>query len=200
MIYFGNWVGTNRNGSVDDYPTFNARDGVWGLRMSSHSYRDNSWWSELWLWFYDQIGKVPNINVIKPWFWTSNETSTDPWFRPKANGGSALMVVQYVGTTDSVATIQSKYWSDNSQFGGNLRNGRRYISNDKKEWSAGYAEWYASSVISMKPGYSVELSVQASSSSFGNRTWTGQVQLYVEWRVQAVTKFWFDRIEYRPIK
>ena len=61
------------------------------------------------------------MNVIKPWFYTSNATHTDPWFRPEANGGSSLFTVVYNGTTDSVSRIQSKYWSDKNQFGGNLQ-------------------------------------------------------------------------------
>lgn len=139
------------------------------------------------------------MNVIKPWFYTSNAHHVDPWFRPKANGGSALFTVGFKGTTDSVSRIQSKYWSDKNQFGGNLQGGRGYVSDDNRERSAGYASWYAGSVIPMQPNYSVELTVQ-DSGYFGSYTWTGQVQIYCNWRSNAVSKFFFDRIDYRPVK
>ena len=51
----------------------------------------------------------------------------------------------------------------------------------------------------MKPNYSVELTVQ-DSGYFGRYTWTGQVEIYCQWREQAVRKFFFDRIDYRPVK
>ena len=40
----------------------------------------------------------------------------------------------------------------------------------------------------MKPNYSVELTVQ-DSGYFGSYTWTGQVQIYCNWRSNAVSKF-----------
>ena len=200
FTYFGS---RRRNGNYDSseiYPSFYNINNVWCLRLYSEGDGDgHQYWSILYLWFYDQIGKIPNMNVIKPWFYTSNATHTDPWFRPEANGGSSLFTVVYNGTTDSVSRIQSKYWSDKNQFGGNLQGGRGYVSDDNRERSAGYASWYAGSVIPMKPNYSVELTVQ-DSGYFGRYTWTGQVEIYCQWREQAVRKFFFDRIDYRPVK
>lgn len=200
FTYFGSRRRNGNDDSSDIYPSFYNINNVWCLRLYSEGDGDgHQYWSILYLWFYDQIGKIPNMNVIKPWFYTSNATHTDPWFRPEANGGSSLFTVVYNGTTDSVSRIQSKYWSDKNQFGGNLQGGRGYVSDDNRERSAGYASWYAGSVIPMKPNYSVELTVQ-DSGYFGRYTWTGQVEIYCQWREQAVRKFFFDRIDYRPVK
>ena len=203
LTYFGSRRHEGDSVSSSHYPSFSIINNVWCLRLHSQRYGDTSdsdqYCSVLYLWFYDQIGKIPNVNVIKPWFYTSNASHADPWFRPKANGGSPLFVVVFNGTTDSVSTIQSKYWSDKNQFDGNLQGGRGYVSNDNKDRSTGYARWYAGSVIPMKPNYSVELTVQ-DSGSFGRYTWTGQVEIYCQWRDFAVSKFYFDRIDYRPVK
>ena len=191
MKYFG-----SLNGSPHIYPEFNTTMGVWCLQL--WRLRSGSWWyGHLWLWFYDQIGKVPAANVIEPWFWALDVGGTtydtiETW----GGGGSPLMIVHYVGTTDSVSTIQSRF---NDDVGGSLTSGRptfyTYNQDDRM-----VVNWYVPNEIPKQPGYTTKLTSRTTNTNT-RYTWTGMVQIDNGWTLGVTSsRAYFDRIDYHPVK
>ena len=199
MKYYG-----SKTGTPVIYPEFNTAAGIWCLQL--WRMKSGSWWyGNLWLWFYDQIGKTPYIDTIEPWFWALKVSSTYDTVESWARGGSPLMIVEYPGTSKlSISEIQERYKSDTDD--GSLQSGVPSFTGDYYS-STGYqnrmkVQWYipdSVGEIPKEPGYSTKLSWRYTSDP--DYTWIGQVKISCGWSLGVVSsKTYFDRIDYHPVK
>ena len=188
MRYYGGRDPYNRG----SYPSFTTFNNVWNLRLSING---SSGTSLVWFWFYDQIGKSPTADVIKPWFWGLKvDGATYDTILNYDAGGHPLVTVEYIGTNESVSEIQSHYNSDNG--GGSLRSGNPSYSG---QHLCMLIRWYVSNEIPLIPGYSVNLTWR--SLTWSNYTWTGQIKIYNDWSYSASNSWTYvDRIDYKPVK
>ena len=188
MRYYGGRDPYNRG----LYPAFTIIDNIWTLRLA---ITGTSGSSLVWFWFYDQIGKTPTPDTIKPWVWgLSQEGGLYDTILNYDSGGHPLVEVEYVGTRESISEIQSHYNNDN--VGGNLRSGNPSYTGQHAYM---LIRWYVYNEIPLMPGYSVNLTWR--SITWENYTWTGQIKIHNGWSYStAQSMLYVDRIDYRPIK